>query len=135
MNQVKMIMHSTSCTQYETNDSFKPRIVLTPDSYKGSLSAKEVAHAMSAGIRRVFPCADIIELPIADGGEGTIDALLSAGGREHHVTVRSARGNDRSARVAVLPDGTGVVEIAEIVGITDREGISVLLADRTTLGV
>ncbi|MEW6346667.1 MAG: glycerate kinase [Pseudomonadota bacterium] len=128
-------MHSTSCTQYETNDSFKPRIVLTPDSYKGSLSAKEVAHAMSAGIRRVFPCADIIELPIADGGEGTIDALLSAGGREHHVTVRSARGNDRSARVAVLPDGTGVVEIAEIVGITDREGISVLLADRTTLGV
>ncbi|MGT2476550.1 glycerate kinase [Paraburkholderia terrae] len=130
-----MAMDFTSRTQNETNDSAKPRIVLTPDSYKGSLSAKEVARAMSDGIRRVLPNAEIIELPIADGGEGTIDALLSAGGAEYRVPVRSARGSDASARIAILPDGTGVVEIAEIVGITDRENMAVPLGERTTLGV
>ncbi|WP_087738489.1 glycerate kinase [Paraburkholderia piptadeniae] len=128
-------MDLTRCTPSEALESDRPRIVLTPDSFKGSLSAPDVARSMSIGIRRVLPGADIVELPIADGGEGTIDALLSAGGIEHQVTVRSARGVSKSARIAVLPDGTGVVEIAEIVGITDGDGMAVSLGERTTLGV
>ena len=54
------------------------RIVVAPDSYKGSVSALGVAEAMERGILRVFPSADVHKIPIADGGEGTVEALLTA---------------------------------------------------------
>ncbi|SIT49319.1 Glycerate kinase [Paraburkholderia piptadeniae] len=111
------------------------KIVLTPDSFKGSLSAREVARAMTSGIRRVLPDANIVELPIADGGEGTIDALVGTGGRQYPVPVRSASGTPAMAPVAILEDGTGVLEVAAIVGITDPAGMSVPLKNRTTRGV
>lgn len=58
------------------------RIMVAPDFYKGSLSALGVAEAMERGILAVFPEAEVIKLPIADGGEGTVDVLVAAtGGR------------------------------------------------------
>ena len=54
------------------------RIIIAPDSYKGSLSAVEVAEAMARGIVSVFPDAEIVSLPVADGGEGTVEALVAA---------------------------------------------------------
>ncbi|WP_372436396.1 glycerate kinase, partial [Pandoraea sputorum] len=67
-----------------------PIIVIAPDSFKGSLSAPEVAQAIAAGIARVLPQADLRLRPMADGGEGTLDALLSAGGRRVPLSVRGA---------------------------------------------
>ncbi|WP_233342869.1 glycerate kinase [Burkholderia cepacia] len=133
--ETNVFMDSRPTMHTARNHSISPKIVLTPDSFKGSLSAKEVAHAMAAGIQRVLPDANIIELPIADGGEGTIDALLGSTGRDYLVHVRSASGEPTTARVAILEDGTGVLEVAAIVGITDPDGMKVPLRRRTTLGV
>ena len=58
------------------------RIVIAPDSYKGSLSAVKVARAIKRGILQIFQDAEVYEVPIADGGEGTVEALVVAtGGR------------------------------------------------------
>ncbi|MDR3384810.1 glycerate kinase, partial [Cupriavidus basilensis] len=57
-----------------------PLIVIAPDSFKGSLAADQVAAAIATGIRRALPGATIRQRPMADGGEGTIDAMLAAGG-------------------------------------------------------
>ena len=58
------------------------KIVIAPDSFKESLSALQVAEAIEAGLREVFADADIVKLPVADGGEGTVQAMIDAtGGR------------------------------------------------------
>ena len=69
------------------------RIVVAPDSFKGSVSALGVAEAMERGIRRVFPAADVRKMPIAVGGEGTVETLVSAtGGRVHDIEVTGMMG-------------------------------------------
>jgi glycerate kinase len=64
------------------------KFVLAPDSFKESMSAQQVCEAMERGIRKVFPVADILQLPMADGGEGTVDSLTDAtGGERLPITV------------------------------------------------
>lgn len=94
------------------------RIVLAPDSFKGSLSATEACLAMEEGVRRAFADAEIAHLPMADGGEGTIESLIHAlGGTVREATVRDPLGRDVSARYGVLADGvTAVVELAQASG-------------------
>ena len=57
------------------------KIIIAPDSFKESLSASAVADAIERGLRRALPDAQYVKLPIADGGEGTVDALINAGHR------------------------------------------------------
>ncbi|MDR0360728.1 MAG: glycerate kinase, partial [bacterium] len=59
-----------------------PKVVVAPNPFKGSLGAPAAARAMAAGVRDARPCAAILELPVADGGEGTTEALVAAGGGE-----------------------------------------------------
>lgn len=96
------------------------RIVIAPDSYKGSLSAVEVANAMEKGALAVFPHAEIIKVPIADGGEGTIDALLAAtNGHKLYETVRGPVGRNVRAQWGILGDDkTAVIEMSAASGIT-----------------
>jgi glycerate 2-kinase len=96
------------------------RIILAPDSYKGSLSAVGVADAMERGILQVFPDAEIIKFPIADGGEGTVDALVTATcGRIVTTTVRGPLGEPVDANWGVFGDGsTAVIEMATASGLT-----------------
>ena len=95
------------------------RIVVAPDSFKGSLSAAEVASAVADGVLDAAPDAVVTRLPMADGGEGTLDALLAVWGGDALVTETvDAIGRPTSARWAVSPDGrTAVVELAEATGI------------------
>jgi glycerate kinase len=117
------------------------RIVLAPDSFKGSLSAPQVCAALRAGLRRVWPEADIRARPMADGGEGTLDAVLSAvgdAGSRRQLTVHAADGRPVDAAYGVLdlPAGaTAVLEAAQVVGITDRGGMSADVGRRTTRGI
>ena len=96
------------------------RIVVAPDSYKGSLSALGVAQAMERGILHVFPDADVCKIPMADGGEGTVDALLAATGGEHRQSVVSdPLGQRILASWGILGDGrTAVIEMAAASGLT-----------------
>ncbi|MEX3690465.1 glycerate kinase [Paraburkholderia sp. BR14263] len=112
-----------------------PVIVIAPDSFKGSLSADGVAVAIAEGIRRVRADADIRIRPMADGGEGTLDAMLSMGGERRVLTVEGAAGPKRDAAVGLLHDGSAIVETAEIVGITDPVGMGVPVDARSTRGM
>lgn len=95
------------------------RIVVAPDSYKGSVSALGVAQAMTRGILQVFPDAEVRQLPIADGGEGTVEALVSAtGGQFRHSPVTGPLGEIISAQWGILGDGqTAVIEMAAASGL------------------
>lgn len=95
------------------------RIVIAPDSFKGSVSALCVAEAMARGVRTVFPAADVRKVPIADGGEGTVEALVSAtGGKLKTAQVSGPLGETRTAHWGVLGDArTAVIEMAAASGL------------------
>ncbi len=95
------------------------RIIVAPDSFKGSASALEVARAMERGVRAVFPDAEVVKVPIADGGEGTVAALLDAtGGQPRTSRVRGPLGEPVEAGWGVLGDGrTAVLEMAAASGL------------------
>lgn len=96
------------------------RIVLAPDSFKGSASATEVAAAMARGVRRVFPDAEVVQVPIADGGEGTVEALVCAtGGVIRKSRVTGPLGDPVVAPWGILGGGeTAVIEMAAASGLT-----------------
>jgi len=96
------------------------KIVIAPQSFKGSLSAPEVADAMARGIRHVLSDAELVLLPLADGGEGTVDTLVSAtGGTFKYREVTGPLGNKVTARWGILSDGTtAVIEMATASGLT-----------------
>ena len=95
------------------------KIVIAPDSYKESLSALEVAQAVEAGFRQVFPDAEYVLVPVADGGEGTVDAMVAAtGGRKEIVTVTGPLGEPVEAFYGLTGDGgTAVIEMAAASGL------------------
>ena len=69
------------------------KIVIAPDSYKESLSALEVATAIESGFREILPTAEYVKLPVADGGEGTVEAMVAATcGRIVNVAVKGPLG-------------------------------------------
>lgn len=95
------------------------RIVVAPDSYKGSLSALAVAQAMERGVRAVFPTAEVYKIPIADGGEGTVEALVAAtNGQFRYAQVTGPLGEPVTAQWGILGDGlTAVIEMAAASGL------------------
>lgn len=111
-------------------------VVIAPDSFKGSLSALQAAQAMAQGVRRVWPDADIRLRPMADGGEGTLDAVLAAcGGRRLEAEVTGAHGRPLQASYALLADGTALIEVAQVVGLTLPGVREVTVAERSTRGI
>jgi len=92
-------------------------VLVAPDSFKGTLSAREVAGAIAAGLRDAG--REARELPVADGGEGTMDVLVAAlGGEVRTQTVSDPLGRPVDAGFALLPDGSGVVEMAQASGLS-----------------
>ncbi|MGF7184517.1 glycerate kinase [Desulfitispora alkaliphila] len=96
------------------------KVLISPDSYKGSLSALEAAKAMASGFKRCNESKETILVPMADGGEGTTLALVEAtGGTMHSVSVTGPLGEPIVAQWGKLGDGTtGVVEVAQASGLT-----------------
>ena len=93
--------------------------LIAPDSFKGSLSAVDAARAMSQGVRSVAPDATVIELPVADGGEGTVEVLVAATrGRIVETTVTGPLGRPVRAAWGILGDEkTAVIEMAAASGL------------------
>ena len=91
-------------------------VLVAPDSFKGTFSAREVAAAIAAGLRSAEREAH--ELPVADGGEGTMEVLVAAlGGEVRTVTTSDPLGRPIEAAFALLPDGSAVVETAQASGL------------------
>ena len=94
------------------------KIVIAPDSFKESLSAPEVAQAIARGWLAVYPDAEIALCPMADGGEGTVDAVLAAtGGERRELTVQGPLATQVQAHWGWLGDGTAVIEMAAASGL------------------
>lgn len=95
------------------------RIVIAPDSFKECLSALAVAEALATGLRRALPDAELELVPMADGGEGTVDALVAAtGGSTISLTVTGPLGNPVDAAYGASGDGTtAVIEMASASGL------------------
>lgn len=95
-----------------------PRFIIAPDSFKGTLTAAEVCDIVGQGFAAVFPDAEIIKLPVADGGEGLSAALHRVlGGRRVTATVSGVFGEPMDAEYTVLPDGTAVIDMAACAGL------------------
>lgn len=95
------------------------KIAVAPNSFRGSLSTFEVAQAIATGLRQVLPQAEIVEVPVADGGEFTMDVLMHAlGGKTLYAEVLGPLGNLVTAGYSILGDGhTAVIEMARASGI------------------
>lgn len=95
------------------------KIIIAPDSFKESLSALEVAEAIESGFKKVFPDAEYIKVPMADGGEGTVQSLIDATqGRLKTVEVTAPLGQRVSAQFGISGDGkTAIIEMAAASGL------------------
>ncbi len=95
------------------------KIVIAPDSYKGSIYAYDAAKAMADGVRRVLPDAEVVLVPVADGGDGTLETLVeTSGGRIMTSEVTGPLGNRVSAQWGAMGDGvTAVAEMARTSGL------------------
>lgn len=95
------------------------KIIIAPDSFKGSLTAKEVANSIYTGLKRALPSAEYIEIPMADGGEGTMQALVDAtNGKIFTKSVTGPSNTSVTAHYGILGDKeTAVIEMAEAAGL------------------
>ena len=100
------------------------KILLVPDSFKGTLSSRQVCQVMAGQLRRFFPQAQVKSIPVADGGEGSVEAFLAAAGGERRTrTVTGPFGEPVEAFYGILDDGrTAVIEMAACAGLPLAEG-------------
>lgn len=92
------------------------RVLIAADKFKGSLTAVQVAERVTAGLRRIVPDLEVEAMPVADGGDGTVDAAVAAGFERREVRVAGPLGDEVSAAFALRGD-TAVVEMAEASGL------------------
>lgn len=95
------------------------KVVVATDSFKGSLSSMEAGNAIKRGIKQAHPYANVIVRPLADGGEGTVEALVEGmNGTYHYVNVTNPLGQKVKACYGIIECTTAVIEIASAAGIT-----------------
>ncbi len=110
------------------------KILLMPDSFKGTVTSLEACEIMKKCIERHFPDCQVISVPIADGGEGTAESFVYAlGGKTENVHCKGPFFEDINSHYAMLPDGTAIIELAAAAGITLAKNLDPLAA--TTYGV
>lgn len=99
------------------------KIIISPDSFKGTMSSIEVCNIIEIAIKNINPEIKVHKIPAADGGEGTVDAFLTAvGGERIYCTVKDPLNRDIESFYGILPNGTAVIEMAAASGLTLIEG-------------
>lgn len=124
------------------------KFLLIPDSFKGTLSSEQICGLLEETIKKYFPNADTVCIPVADGGEGSVDAFLTAlGGEKKYLTVKNPFFEDMQAYYGLIDNGeTAVVEMAACAGlplaegrrdpgVTTTYGVGELLVDAAKSGV
>ncbi|CRF34777.1 Glycerate kinase [Brachyspira suanatina] len=95
------------------------KIIIIPDSFKGSASSLEICNYIERGVLKVIKDADIIKIPVADGGEGTVESILyAAGGNIKKINVRNPEGKIIEAKYGIINKEKAVIEMAEASGLT-----------------
>ena len=94
------------------------KVIIIPDSFKGTLSAKQISRILKEKVHQQFPACEVVTVPVADGGEGSVDCFLEAlGGRKETVQVHGPYMELMEAEYGILSDGTAVVEMASCAGL------------------
>ena len=94
------------------------KILLIPDSFKGTMSSMEICSIMEESIHHHYPEAEVVSITVADGGEGSVDAFLEAlGGEKVSVKAQDPYGREINSFYGILPDGTAVIEMAAAAGL------------------
>lgn len=95
------------------------KFVLIPDSFKGTLSSSQICGILKAGVEKHFPGSETVSIPVADGGEGSVDAFISAvGGTKEYVTVKNPYFEDMESYFGLIDGGqTAVIEMASCAGL------------------
>jgi glycerate 2-kinase len=109
-------------------------VLVAPDKFKGSLSAEQVAARVAAGLARGGFAGEAVLMPVADGGDGTVDAAVAAGYRRIDVAVRGPVGRPVTASFGML-DGTAIIEAAQACGLTLLAAGSLTPLSATSYGV
>lgn len=95
------------------------KVVIASDSYKGSSSSLEVADSIERGFKNIYPNANIIKIPTADGGEGTVDSIINwIEGSYQRVQVLDPLGETIEAKYGIIDENTGIIEMAAASGLT-----------------
>lgn len=110
------------------------RFVIAPAAFKGTLSAHDAAAAMALGVREARPDAGIVELPMADGGDGTLDVMVGHGYTAHAIDAVDALGHPCSARIGLSSD-SAFIELAEVCGIAGLTELDPIHASSRGLGL
>jgi glycerate 2-kinase len=97
------------------------RVVVAPDKFKGSLTAAQVAARVAAGLTHAVPGVEVVQVPVADGGDGTLEAALSAGYRRVPVRAEGPTGEPVDTAYAER-DGVAVIELADVSGLRRLPG-------------
>ena len=124
------------------------KFVLIPDSFKGTLSSTEICSIMQAGIKKHYPNAEIVSIPVADGGEGSVDCFLTAlGGEKIFVKAKNPYFEDMQGFYGIINNGnTAVIEMSAVAGLplvenrknpmlTTTYGVGELILDACKRGV
>jgi len=109
------------------------KVAIAIDSFKGSLSSLQAGNAVKDAVLSVFPGAEVVVKPLADGGEGTVDAFEDA--KAVTITVTGPLGKPVDAKYCILPNGTAVMEMAAAAGITLISATERNPLETTTYGV
>lgn len=111
------------------------KVIIIPDSFKGSMCSEQVCETVRSALLSVLPDLDVVTIPIADGGEGTVSVFHAIfGGTIEHAMVEGPEGRMVNGTYAVLPDGTAVIEMASVAGLPQMtNGLNVY--DASTYGV
>ena len=109
-------------------------VLIAPDKFKGTLTAAQVAAHVAAGLGRACPGVETVQVPVADGGDGTVDAAEAAGYRRIEIGVRGPTGKAVNASFALL-DGTAIIESAQACGLTRLPGGTPAPLTATSRGV
>jgi len=109
------------------------KVILAPDSFKGVLTSKKVTDIIADEVSKAFPDCEIIKMPIADGGEGSVDTIISSiGGEIYETIVLSPDDKQISAAFGIASGGAAILEMAQSSGITRQNGLHPMTA--TTYG-
>ena len=123
------------------------KAVLIPDSFKGTMSSSEIIQIMKARILHYHPECEIVSIPVADGGEGSVDSFLAAlGGERISIRTKGPWNEEIDSFYGILPDGTAVIEMAASAGLplvgdrldpsrTTTYGVGELILDAAAKGV
>lgn len=111
------------------------KVIVAPDSFKGSLTAAQAADIIAEEIVAAYPSCEVVKIPLADGGEGSVETIISVlGGDIVQTSVLSPHEREIAAHYGITPEGTAILEVAQSSGITRQSKLNPMISNTYGFG-